>query len=131
MARACKLIKKSNGYKNYQLDLFFKKSPMLEAVAITSLKILFVWGAMQEGNILFILRRAMDWMIEPLPPRVFLIVRKPLYDCLFCMASVWGTILSWHVTNDHLSWLYVQFLFAVAGLNYLIQYSLISDEGKA
>jgi hypothetical protein len=85
---------------------------------ITSLKIVFVWAAMQEGMILYFVRRLIDWMITALPANVYLWIRKPLYNCLFCMASVWGFIFSFEIAS--FSWYYFEFLMTIAGLNYII-----------
>jgi hypothetical protein len=92
---------------------------MLSLAIITSLKILFVFAAMKEGMILFSLRRIIDWMIDPLPVGVFLWLRKPLYDCLFCMSSVWGIIFTYQYAA--FAWHYLTLLFAVGGINYIIQ----------
>jgi hypothetical protein len=93
---------------------------------ITSLKIVFVWAAMQEGMILFFLKRLIDWIIVWLPAKVYLWIRKPLYNCLFCMASFWGYIFSFEVAS--FSWYYLEFLMTVAGINYLIQWFITATE---
>lgn len=99
---------------------------MLESAIITSLKILFVYAAMRQGMILFPVRRVIDWIIEPLPPKLYLWIRKPLYDCLFCMSSVWGFIFSYNVAAFH--WYYLHYLLVIAGINYIIQSLLKTEE---
>jgi hypothetical protein len=97
---------------------------MLEAAAICSLKILFVWAAMQPGMILFPLRWVLEGMISFLPVRVMLWVRKPLFDCLFCMSSVWGFLFS--IDQASLSFGYLVFLFTVGGINYLVETGIVA-----
>lgn len=98
---------------------------MLELAFITSLKVVFVWAAMQEGMILHWLRRLIDWMISPLPPKVFLWLRKPMYDCLFCCSSVYGLLFTWYYEMTILE--HIELIITVSGINYIIQW-LITDK---
>lgn len=104
----------------------------LEIALTASLQILFIWGAMQEGMILFPLRRAIDTLLEKVSIvwlMIGLILRKPLYDCLFCMSSVWGIIFT--AKYFSLSWNYLTLLFCIGGINYLIQMLITWAETKA
>ena len=102
----------------------------MEIIFTTSLKILFVWAAMQPGMILYPIRWLMDQLLYLLPIKIMLYSRKPLYDCMFCMASVWGFVF----TREYwaLSWDYFNLLFAIAGLNYIIEFLIdsIKNAGK-
>ena len=98
---------------------------LLQLAILTSLKILFVHAAMKEGMILFWLRRIIDSVLQPLPVLLQLWIRKPLYECLFCMSSVWGMLFTIDLWS--LTWEYLQFLMAVAGVDYIIQW-LVMDE---
>jgi hypothetical protein len=62
-----------------------------QLVIYTSMKIFFVWAAMQRGMVLYPLRIIIEKMISIFPATIFLLLRKPLFDCLFCMSSFWGT----------------------------------------
>lgn len=55
-----------------------------------SLIITCVWAAMQPGMILHPLQQAIDKFIWLFGARAALTLKKPLYDCMFCMTSVWG-----------------------------------------
>lgn len=63
-----------------------------------------------------IFERQADWLIVRLPYWIC----KPLFECIICMASIWGTIffLSEISNFDIIS--YIKFIFAVAGLNTII-----------
>lgn len=98
---------------------------------ITSFKIVFVWAAMQEGMVLFWLRRVIDIITYLLPAWVYLRIRKPLYDCLTCMAGVWGMIFT--AEYFEWSWQYLQLLFLIGGINYLLDClikSVFNDESE-
>jgi hypothetical protein len=95
---------------------------MMEIVALTSLKIVFVWAAMKPGNILYFFRCVLEEGLLLLPVKVELQLRKPLFDCLFCMGGIWGLFFTWPLAE--LSWDYFFMILAVAGLNYLIDFVL-------
>lgn len=64
-----------------------------------------------DGMVLGVLRAKADSFISPF-------WRKPLYDCIICMASFWGTI---EFLFMELDWkLYFPFILAQCGLNVLI-----------
>lgn len=66
------------------------------------------WDGMIFGNI-----RA--WMDERIP----YMLRKPIYDCIICMSSLWGT--SYYIIQfDFNLKNYIEFILQVAGLNVLI-----------
>lgn len=91
---------------------------MLVLIIITSLKILFVYQAMQEGNVLHWLYRGIHKVIGLLPTDVYMWVRKPLADCYLCMASVYGILFT--LPYFSFTWHYLTTLFAICGMNYLI-----------
>jgi len=88
----------------------------------TSLIIVCIWAAMQEGMILHWLRLLMEYGIEELPCWISLktkiLLRKPLFDCLFCMSSVWGVLFTHHYFQ--FSFLYVKLILTIGGINFLI-----------
>lgn len=77
---------------------------ILLALIITGIHVVFL-----EGNVLSFVR---VWSANRLDRYIGLkwsrYVQKPLWDCLPCMASVWGMLLSWSVD--------VLLLLAVCGL---------------
>src|SRR5690242_7557171 len=88
---------------------------MLEVILLTSLKIIFIYGAMQEGEILFWLRQLLERFVALFPAKYQFYLRKPLFDCMFCMSSVWGLIFLFLPMP-----LFVEIILSVAGLNYLL-----------
>jgi hypothetical protein len=98
----------------------------LEATILVSLKILFVYGAMKEGMILFKLRQFFDLILSPLPANIRLSLMHPLYNCLFCMSSFWGIIFTLY--HFELSFAYLFFLLQIAGINYLLSLIIPDDE---
>ncbi|HMX02958.1 MAG TPA: hypothetical protein PK511_09600 [Chitinophagales bacterium] len=81
---------------------------LIVSAAITSLQITFIHILFWDGMILQSLRN------NPLP----WLVKKPLYDCLICMTSIWG-IFIWFFEWDGKFDL-IAFLFLVGGINVLI-----------
>jgi hypothetical protein len=87
----------------------------LEAVLLVALKVVFVYGAMQEDEVLFPLRRLLEKIVALFPAKYQFYLRKPLFGCMFCMSSVWG------ITFTFLSLpLWIDIVLSVAGVNYLI-----------
>lgn len=69
---------------------------LIESVFLCAVFILGLNGLFSEGNILhFIAIRLvrLPWMI-----------RKPLFQCMFCMSSVWGTIWYLLFVLDEATW---------------------------
>lgn len=89
---------------------------MYMLIAITSLVIFGVYASLQEGMILSRLRAAMERGTDN---NLLRWIRPALYECVVCMASVWGTAV-WMMDGRSLSFGYPVFIFAVAGLNYVI-----------
>ncbi|MCH7826424.1 MAG: hypothetical protein IIC75_00385 [Bacteroidetes bacterium] len=60
-------------------------------------------------------------------------IAKPLAICPICMSSVYGTLVFWFayftdlINYDYIIIVYICYVFALAGLNYLIL-TIISDE---
>jgi hypothetical protein len=50
-------------------------------------------------------------------------LRKPLFDCLICMTSIWGTVL-WLLFHRELN--YLEFLFTVGGISTII-YGIVGN----
>lgn len=53
----------------------------------SALIIVFIHVSFMEGMFLYKFREWLEW--DELPGYI----KKPLYDCLTCMTSIWGTIL--------------------------------------
>lgn len=114
---------------------------MIELIIINSLIIWGVFTSIQEGMIFgylgYLLRgeRQVDFgrttqrTIHKIPKWI----KKPLATCPICMSSVYGTPVFWfaYFTNylnyDYIIILYICYMFALAGLNYLIL-SFMPDE---
>lgn len=52
-----------------------------------------------------------------------LFLRKPLFDCLICMTSIWGTVL-YFLFHRELN--YLEFLFTVGGISTII-YGIVGN----
>ena len=108
---------------------------MIELLIINSLIIWGVYASIQEG---FIFDKIGNWIRgfktiylhnslartekDNLPSWI----KKPLGTCPVCMASVYGTPVFWfayligHLQYDYIIIFYICYIFALAGLNYLI-----------
>lgn len=108
---------------------------MIALLIINSLIIWGVYASLQEG---FIFERIGDWIRghkeiyhlntsgytkkDNLPSWI----KKPLGTCPVCMASVYGTPVFWfaylinYMQYDYIIIFYICYIFALAGLNYLI-----------
>jgi hypothetical protein len=94
---------------------------MIEKVVILSLMITAVYTLFQEGNLLSPVR---IWGANILDRSFGLkwsrYIQKPLWDCLPCMASVWGILLSWSFD--------VRLLLAVCGVNVIVSRFVFDDD---
>lgn len=90
---------------------------LLIAALITSLQIIFIHILFWDGMLLAPIKY---WLHSLLP----LWFRKPLYDCLICMTSVWGIALYFLEWNHQFN--IIWFLFAVGGINTII-YGIIGN----
>lgn len=110
---------------------------MIELLIINSLIIWGVYASLQEGFIFekigFLIRgnygsdKKKDYIKTgrakyQLPSWI----KKPLATCPICMASVYGTPVFWFayftdlINHDFIIIVYICYIFALAGLNYLI-----------
>lgn len=96
---------------------------MLETIAIGSLCVLGLYAAMGEGMILEFLH---DFLERATNNRLLRHIRPALYECPICMASIWGTIV-WLLLGNWFSAAWVLYVFAVAGLNYVL-INLVNNE---
>lgn len=91
---------------------------MIEQLFITSLVIIAIHILFLQGNIL---QHAKPYLDKHCP----LVFQNPLYNCLPCMASIWGTV-AWFAIHgvdvefwiDNMKW-YLIFIFSLSGLLYL------------
>ena len=90
----------------------------LERTILTSLAICFLYEAYKPGMIFFPVRRLMEKALSYLPEKVNLYVRNPLFDCVVCMASVYGILFTVDIIT--FSFHYLLFLFQIGGLNFLL-----------
>ena len=89
------------------------------SMAITAIHIAIVW----DGMILHFIDNAYT---RALPTWL----KKPLYDCMICMASVYTTVF-WLAAGRPVGWLLLFGILTVAGLNTLVCVVLdrLSDMG--
>jgi ABC-type uncharacterized transport system permease subunit len=96
---------------------------MVETVVFGALCVLGLYAAMGEGMILEWLRDLFERLTNN---RVLKYIRPALYECPICMASIWGTAV-WLVIGNGFGAMWVLYVFAVAGFNY-VTVNLISDD---
>ena len=82
---------------------------LITSLAIAALHYMIVW----EGMILYPLKKHLQKL-----PRL---IRKPLFECLFCMSSIWGTASLFFVFKLQFNEYFIFNLFAIAGMNLLIE----------
>ncbi len=82
---------------------------IITSLAIAALHYMIVW----EGMILYPLKKHLQHL-----PRL---IRKPLFECLFCMSSIWGTASLFFVFKLQFNEYFIFNLFAIAGMNLLIE----------
>jgi len=82
---------------------------LITSLAIAALHYMIVW----EGMILYPLKKYLQ--------RLPLLIRKPLFECLFCMSSIWGTASLFFVFKLQFNEYFIFNLFAIAGMNLLIE----------
>ena len=97
---------------------------MIETIAIGSLCVMGLYAAVGEGMILEFLKHFFEHITNN---GVLRHVRPALYECPICMASIWGTVV-WLVLGYWFSITWVLYVFAVAGLNYIIVNMINNDE---
>lgn len=108
----------------FTLNLEIEIMPDITCIVVNSLCIIGLNFTTWEGELFFKLKLFLNKAL----PRL---MRKPLYDCVMCMSSVWG-FMGWLYLHRHMQvteWLYatntiLPYLLAVCGVN-LIFDSLI------
>lgn len=85
---------------------------LITSLAIAALHYMIIW----EGMFLFPLKKHLL--------RLPLLIRKPLFECLFCMSSIWGTASLFFIFKLQLNEYFIFYLFAIAGMNLLIELSV-------
>lgn len=81
---------------------------------LTSLKILAIHVICRKGHIFFGLRNQVARFIYKTKLTV---LEKPLYDCMTCMASIWG-LLFWAIGGREFH--PVSVIFIVCGINIIL-----------
>ena len=113
---------------------------MIELLIINSLIIWGVYTSIQEGMIFegvgnFIKYKKVTYenMTKLTKDRFPQWMQKPLATCPICMSSIYGTPVFWFayftdmINYDYTIIVYICYVFALAGLNYLIL-AFMSDE---
>lgn len=100
---------------------------MLQLVIIISLAITGIHIAFQDGNVLMLPRIWIANVLDrSLGKKWSRIVQKPMWDCMPCMASVWGFPFAVYFIGD---WRVLPAVLAVSGLNTVIERTIyVSDE---
>jgi hypothetical protein len=75
-----------------------------------------MYGAMKPGNIFFFLRLFFEYLLNFFPPKWQLELSKPLFECVFCMSSVWGIAFTAIAGHFSISVDYAFLILEIAGL---------------
>lgn len=97
---------------------------MLETVIFGALCVMGLYAAMGEGMILEKLKDIFEHITDN---KVLRYIRPALYECPICMASIWGTV-AWLMMGQSFTSLWVLYVFAVAGFNYVTVNIIHNDE---
>lgn len=84
---------------------------------VMAVTLFFIWGlnyACKQGEIF---GKPADWMRNNWPKWVV----TPLFDCPYCMASIWGTLSFALFLWGYPWYLWIVFVFCLTGLSALIR----------
>lgn len=88
----------------------------LDNILANSLIILCIHALFWPGMLLFPLRKYLD--------RLPVVIKKPVFDCMICMASVWGLIFFLYANglslSSHYFYCLIPHILAVCGLNVIL-----------
>jgi hypothetical protein len=84
---------------------------MLSHIIIASLACILIHASTREGMLL----DGVAWKLR----RLLGPVAKPLFECLTCMCSVWGTIY-WWATFGYLDIKWLWLVLGVGGINFIV-----------
>ncbi len=76
-----------------------------------------IWNAFTKGQIL-------GWLGDIWEKRLPNAINKPLWMCMPCLASFWGTLI-WFLVFDGDRWMWIPFVLALSGLNRIIAHNLL------
>lgn len=94
---------------------------MLEKAIIISLQITAIYVLFQQGSLLGGVRIYLSNMLDKYFSKVTSIyIQKPLWECLFCMSSVWTILLT--MSFD------IKLILCVCGANCIIYNLFFADE---
>jgi hypothetical protein len=94
---------------------------MLEKAIIISLQITAIYVLFQQGSLLGGVRIYLSNMLDKYFSKVTSIyIQKPLWECLFCMSSVWTILLT--MSFD------IKLILCVCGVNCIIYNLLFNNE---
>lgn len=88
---------------------------------LASLFCLGLWVSFRPG---MILSKVPKWFVQLLYKEcsirradLIMMLKKPLFDCLPCMASIWGTLFYFMADGGN----YFVFIFSLVGLNFIVK----------
>lgn len=91
---------------------------------LLTFNILVILGIVQTTATEMIFEQPADWLRERVTPWI----TKPLFDCVYCMSSFWGTIVYWvwmqDFTPDNLT-IWPLYILALCGLSKLVMDNLV------
>lgn len=97
---------------------------MTDLLLLLAFNILVILGIVQTIDSEMIFEQPADWVRERVTPWI----TKPVFDCVYCMSSLWGTIVFWvwmkEFTADNLT-VWPFYLLALCGLSKLVMDNLV------
>lgn len=91
---------------------------LLAQYIITSFIITGIWVTFQEGMVFYKIR---EKLFEPIK---YSFVRKPLFECMICMASIWGSLIYFFVWQGSFSIDWPLFILTTAGVMTIISFAI-------
>lgn len=91
----------------------------IDLIILASLISTGIYVSTREGMILYPLVVVYNRIQDRLFGKLFGFIRKPVFDCLYCQGSVYGT-LAYIVAERSVSWEIIPIIFATCGLNSII-----------
>lgn len=93
---------------------------MIEGIIITTLFCIGIHKIFRSGGAVLKLRSILDWYLP-------WFIRWPLYFCLPCMASIWGSV-GYYILGGDISSSWLLFVGAVCGLNWMAEIFFVPSD---
>lgn len=90
---------------------------LLLVSSVTALMIVAIWVTLQEGMIF----QRIGQLLQKIP---YEMIRKPLFECMICMASIHGLWIWFVFWDGGLSWSLIPYLLTTCGILTVISFAI-------